>query len=663
MSARPEGGRLHAGARAVPASREEWVERVRSATDIVELIGQTVQLRKVGRNWVGLCPFHQEKTPSFSVHAERQFYHCFSCKAGGDVFKFIQETEKLSFLEAVEMLSRRAGIAVPERRGEPGEPGRRARLLETLDAAAAAYESWLGDPERGAEARAYLERRGVSRETVRAFRLGFVPAGWENLVKRLAPRFPEEALIEAGLAVRRANEGSGPPDTRPAVGGSPGAGRGPGVYDRFRNRLMVPLVAPGGAVVGFGARALAEEDVPKYLNSPETPVYHKGAFLFALDAARRHAAAEGELIVVEGYFDAIALHQAGLSHAVATSGTALTEDQARLLRRVAPRVTLTFDGDAAGQGAMLRSLGVLFAAGLDVAVVELPTGVDPDSLLRERGPDGWRAAREAAYDAVEFIQRHMLRAQAGAPGGLPGPGVDARERALQAVVELGLQGGDEIRRRLFLERASRVFGFSAEVLARATELRHRGQRSAEPIRAAVRAQRQVALSLERQALQALLRSPAELDYARSEISPADFEDPACAALAAELWRDPAGPFAPEPLAALARELLAADDEGPGRAEDPALRATFARMATLKLALRRLARELRGLAARQAQAGESEDRERAREFEEVLARQLVREELYRRLFRQAQAEPDESNPDQILMDIKQIEMRATGQSND
>jgi len=658
MNVRPEGGRPPAGARAVPASREEWVERVRSATDIVELIGQTVQLRRVGRNWVGLCPFHQEKTPSFSVHAERQFYHCFSCKAGGDVFKFIQETEKSSFLEAVEMLSRRAGIAVPERRGEPGEPGRRARLLEALDAAAAAYESWLGDPERGAEARAYLERRGVSRETARAFRLGLAPAGWENLVKRLAPHFPEEALIEAGLAVRRANEGAGPGDA------ARGVVRGPGIYDRFRNRLMVPLLAPGNTVVGFGARALAEEEVPKYLNSPETPVYHKGSFLFALDAARRHAAVEGELIVVEGYFDAIALHQAGLHHVVATSGTALTEDQARLLRRVAPQAVLTFDGDAAGQGAMLRSLGVLFAAGLDVAVVELPPGTDPDSLLRERGPDGWRAARGAAYDAVEFIQRHMLRAQAETPGGPPAPGADARERALQAVVELGLQGGDEIRRRLFLERASRVFGFSAEILARAIELRRRGQRSAEPIRAAVRAQREVALSLERQALQALLRCPAELDFARGEISPADFKDPACATLAAQLWRNPEDPFAPEPVAALARELLAADDEGSDPAADPARGESLARMATLRLALRRLAGQLRDVRVRLEQVRDpNQARALERELEEIRARLLVRDELYHRLFRQSGAQPDESNPDQILSDIKQIEMRATGQSND
>ena len=630
--------RRPAAGRGTPASREDWVERVRAATDIVELIGQSVTLRKSGRNWVGLCPFHAEKTPSFSVHAERQFYHCFSCKAGGDVFKYVQETEKVGFLEAVELLSRRAGIAVPERFQEaPGTAGRRTRLLEALEAAARAFEQWLADPERGAAARAVLERRGISREAQRAFRLGLAPAGWDNLVGRLGARLDEETLVEAGLVVRRAPEGSAT------------AGRA-GIYDRFRNRLIVPLVAPGGAVVGFGARALAEDDPPKYLNSPETPVYHKGAFLYALDAARKQVGGDGELIVVEGYFDAITLHQAGLAHTVATSGTALTPDQARLVRRVARGVALTYDGDAAGQDAMMRSLGVLLAEGLDVAVVELPPGTDPDSLVRARGVEGWREARARACDAVAFIQRHVIRAEGAATA------AQSRERALQAVVGLAAGVGDEIRRRLLLERASRLFGFEEAVLERAVALKRRGEHSDAPLRASERVRRDIARSLERQTLQALLMAPAEIAYAKGEIAPADFEDPACAALAEHLWAHGGEAPVAEPAATLARELAAEAPESAAWSVD-------ARIKTLQVAMRSLASELRAVQERQGRAAAGPEAEAlARHAEDIVSRRLVREEICRRLQTQSHEPRASSDPDHILSEIEQIHRRATGRSN-
>ncbi len=468
-----------------PRGLDDWVERVRAASDIVEIVGQTVALKRTGRNLVGLCPFHKEKSGSFSVNAERQFYHCFGCKAGGDVFRFVQETEKVGFIEAVEILSRRAGIAVPPRHGEAaGAAGGRGRLSEALEAAAQAYEQWLGDPDAGAATRAYLERRGLTRDTQRAFRLGLAPAGWENLVQRLRGRVADDVLVEAGLAARRES------------------GRG-GLYDRFRNRLMVPLVAPGGAVVGFGARALSDAEQPKYLNSPETPVYHKGAFLFGLDQARRKTDRDGEMIVVEGYFDAIALHQAGLGNTVATSGTALTPDQARLLKRVVPRIVLTYDGDTAGQEAMMRSLGVLLAEGLDVAVADLPAGEDPDTLVKQGGLEAWSAVRARAADPVEFIQRHVLRGHAG--------GRDPRERALQAVVDLGVRVPDPIRRQALVERASQVFRQPERVIARAMDLRRAGQPSERPVEAAVRQQRAGEVHGERRLLEALLHRPESLD--------------------------------------------------------------------------------------------------------------------------------------------------------
>jgi DNA primase len=505
---------------------DDWVERVRAANDIVEVVGQVVQLRRVGRNWTGLCPFHKEKTPSFSVNADRQFYHCFGCKAGGDVFRFIQETEKVEFLEAVELLSRRVGIPVPERRA--GERAARTPLLEALEQAATAFQQWLADPERGRVVREILAARGITEETGRAFRLGLAPEGWSNLADRLGPRLGEDVLVQAGLAMRRESRA--------------------GVYDRFRDRLMVPLIAPGGVVVGFGARALGDEQ-PKYLNSPETPVYHKGSFLFALDAARRSADEAGEVVVVEGYFDAIALHQAGLRHAVATSGTALTVDQARLLRRAAPRVALTYDGDDAGREAMMRSLGVLLAEGLDVAVVDLPQGEDPDTLVRRGGAEAWRSLRAQAADPVEFIQRHVLRA--GPAGG------DPRERAVQAVVRLAGEVRDPIRLRLLLERASQVFGLAESVLSRAVALGRRGESVDAPLQAAVREQRRGEGDLERRLLQALIHAPDQMDVVRSHVAPGDFTDPDCAALAEWLWSEKLDLPEEGPAGALARELAAA----------------------------------------------------------------------------------------------------------
>jgi len=554
----------------VPRGGDDWVERVRAATDIVELIGERVPLRRVGRNFMGRCPFHEEKTPSFSVNAERQFYHCFSCKVGGDAFKFVQEMEKVGFLEAVELLSRRAGIPVPERRA--GERGKRAGLLEALDAAATAYEQWLGDPEIGAQARAYLERRGIERETQRAFRLGLAPAGWEGLVGRLRGRFSDEVLLEARLAGRR--EG------------------GRSTFDWFRNRLMVPLIAPGGAVLGFGARAFGDEQ-PKYLNSPESAVYHKGQYLFALEQARKFVKPEGEMVVVEGYFDAIAMHQAGIRNTVATSGTALTADHAHVLKRMSRGVALTYDGDAAGQQAMLRSLGVLLAEGLDVVVVDLPAGEDPDSLVRRAGVDGWCKVRDSAYDAVEFVHRHVLRTTTGG---------DPRERALHVVVRLLAGVRDTIRHRLLVERASQVFGLSEGVIARAArQATASGERVPEPVSAAVRAQRRVEGELERRLLRGLWLAPELLDEARAELQPADLEDPGARALAGWWWEH--GVTLPEgdgEAAALARELASTERETDPSAE---VLGTIRR-----LVVRRLQRELRARRAGLAGAsGETADR--------------------------------------------------------
>ena len=514
---------------ASPSGRgnEDWVERVRDASDLVEVVRQTVELRRVGRNWVGLCPFHGEKTPSFSVSPERGLYHCFSCKAGGDVFKFVQETEKVGFLEAVELLSRRAGIPIPERRGERG--GVRSALLDALELAADAYEQWLRDPKRGTSSRAYLADRGLSEETIRTFRLGLAPEGWQNLTDRLRSRVGEEVLIQAGLAARR--------------------DEGRGLYDRFRNRLMVPLTAQGGTVVGFGARALGD-DPPKYLNSPESPVYRKSAFVYGLDLARRSLTTGSELVVVEGYFDVISLHQAGVTQTVATSGTALTPEHARTFQRLVPRVALTFDGDAAGREATMRSIGVLLAADLEVLVVDLPPGEDPDTLVRARGIEGWNERRSAAYDPVEFVHRHVHRASTA--GG--SSAADAQERSLQAVVTLAAGVSDPVRVKLLLERAAEVFGVPETVLMRGVTLRRQGQRIESPVRAVVREQVSRQAGIERELLRALLQAPEVLADVRTRLSPEDFGDASCRALAMWMWAGHPGLPEDETAGPLAREL-------------------------------------------------------------------------------------------------------------
>ena len=567
---------------------DDWIERVRAASDVAEVIGQTVQLRRSGRNFSGLCPFHKEKTPSFSVNVERQFYHCFGCKASGDVFKFVQETEGVGFLEAAELLSRRAGIPVPER-GRPGERGARVKLVEAMEAAATAYEQWLADPQVGAPVRAYLERRGIGEDTRRRFRLGLSLDAWDALAGRLRARHDEDTLVTAGLASRKTS--------------------GQGIVDRFRNRLMVPLTA-GGQVIGFCARALSDADHPKYLNSPETPLYHKGSFLFALDLARREVDADGELVVVEGQFDAMALHQAGLKNTVATSGTALTPEQAAMLRRVVTRVALTYDGDAAGQEAMMRSLGVLLAEGLDVAIVDLPEGEDPDTLVKNGGVAAWEALRAKAADPVDFIQRHLLR-RAAAQGG---PGADPRERALQAVAGLAARVTDPIRRELLFERAEQTLGLSRAVLARAAERRAPKPNEGPPQGTAVPPVRVAPRdAAEEHLLRALLHAPEAFEPASEQVSPDDFRDAACASLARALWAN-RGAFPEEgPEASLARELASDERELDWMEE--------ARGAVRVLVQRRLREELKARQQRLREGPGAEEAARLMEDIGQIARSL------------------------------------------
>ena len=376
--------RQYPGLTDVDLSRDS-VARVREAADVLDVVGDHVRLKKRGRGWEGLCPFHEEKTPSFSVDPDKGLYYCFGCHQGGDVFKFVMQVEHLSFPEAVERLARRYGVKLPPRSPETKkrrEAGERLRAL--LEEAQKFFEGCLEDVEGGA-ARRELERRGFPKESWRDFGFGFAPDDWRRLLDHLKRRHPEGVVVESGLAIR------------PDSGTSP--------YDRFRNRLTFPIRSGDGALIAFGGRELGDGE-PKYLNSPESALFRKRSTLFCLDRARRSLADSGRVLVVEGYFDCFSLHRVGVENVVATLGTALTPDHARLLkRRLGPDgvALLCYDADSAGRRAAASGAGVLLEAGVEVAVVVLPQGMDPDDLIRERGEEAIRRLLEQPTSLLEFL--------------------------------------------------------------------------------------------------------------------------------------------------------------------------------------------------------------------------------------------------------------------
>ncbi len=387
-------------ARYTPASKD----RVRDAVDFVELVSTRTDLRRAGPSaYEGLCPFHDERTPSFGINPASKVYYCFGCQAKGDVFTFVQETEGVDFKEALELLADRCGVELEREAEDPGEAERRRRrerLGELLARTSAYYERCLWESREALRAREYLEGRGLREETLRAFRVGYAPSAWDKvLVASRRGGFTEQELYATGLAQRSATE----------------RGR---VYDRFRARLMFPLADTRGRVLGFGARALREEQKPKYLNTSDNDVYHKGRHLYGADLARAHAARAGRTILCEGYTDVIAMHQAGWPNTVGLMGTALTAEQVGELARMAPTVLLALDADTAGQEAMLRASQLAARRRLELRVVSLPGGSDPAELIQREGPEGIAAAVEEAKPFVRFrVERVLAAGDHGSPEG------------------------------------------------------------------------------------------------------------------------------------------------------------------------------------------------------------------------------------------------------
>jgi DNA primase len=380
---------------------QDSLDRVRAAASIIDVVSAHTDLRRQGARYVGLCPFHDERTPSFSVNPSENLYYCFGCQAGGDVFTFLQEKEGLDWREAVEQLADRYGIelALESADGEEDERRRaRERLFELLKKTAAFYERYLWESGEAGKAREYLAGRGLGREVLEEFGVGFAPSAWDRVLTRaLSAGFSERELHDAGLIQK---------------------GRRGGFYDRFRERIMFPLRDARGRVLGFGARAMRDNQLPKYVNSPEGAVYRKGKSVFGVDVARGHATRAGQAIVVEGYTDVLALHQAGIKNAVASMGTALTDEQVGELARLGREVLLAFDADRSGQEAMLRVQEAAGRRRLDLKVVRLPDDKDPSDLLHEGGSKAFLERLKEATSFLEFQVRTVIdRADLSSPAG------------------------------------------------------------------------------------------------------------------------------------------------------------------------------------------------------------------------------------------------------
>ncbi|MBO8128648.1 MAG: DNA primase [Peptococcaceae bacterium] len=370
---------------------EELVEDICGRVDIVEIISEYVRLEQKGRHYIGLCPFHQETTPSFTVTPEKQLFYCFGCQTGGNVFKFIMLKENLSFPESVRYLAGRLGIRLPEY--SSGEPGKYERIRRAHALARDFYRRILQRDAAAAQAREYLVSRGVSAEMQERFELGFAPPRWDALLRFLTGQgFRPRELVQWGLAVEGSN------------------GR---FFDRFRNRVIFPVWDAQGRVIGFGGRVM-DDSLPKYLNSPETPVFNKRQVLYGMHLARQAVRSAGYAVIMEGYLDVITAHQYGIENAVASLGTSLTQEQGKLILRYTQDVYIAYDADAAGVKATMRGLDILQELGCRLKVVCVPEGCDPDDFLREQGREAWDRLISQAVPLLDYkLSQALARSNSG----------------------------------------------------------------------------------------------------------------------------------------------------------------------------------------------------------------------------------------------------------
>ena len=422
---------------------EHIIAQIQSSTDIVSLISQYVPgLKKAGRAYKGLCPFHKEKTPSFTVNSEEQFFHCFGCKEGGSAFKFLMLIEHLTFPEAVHNLADRTGIQIPDTRDvDPRQAAaartEREKIYDALQRAASFFASQL-QTDSGARARSYLDDRRIGSSTQQLWQLGFAPNSWDSLLKYLQGQSISGSVLEKAGLVSSRNESTG-------------------YYDRFRDRLMFPIIDARDRVIGFGARTLNDEQGPKYLNSPETVAFNKSECLYGLNRAKSAIADKGIAVIVEGYTDVLMTHQLGVQNVVATLGTALTRKHVELLRRYARRVALVYDADEAGEKASDRSIDVFLEEDFDVSIATLNEGMDPCDYALEHGP---QAFEERIQQAQEILAFKLDRAHARHDFSR----MDGRARATDEILQLIPKIANEVKKSLFLQRAASELGVSESSL-------------------------------------------------------------------------------------------------------------------------------------------------------------------------------------------------------
>ncbi|MBC2715699.1 MAG: DNA primase [Desulfobacteraceae bacterium] len=405
---------------------EDKLAEIRNTANITDIISERVVLKKAGKDHVGLCPFHSEKTPSFTVSAVKQIYHCFGCGAGGDVFSFLMKYDGIGFSEAVQSLARRYGIDLPERNMSASQrkvASQRQQLFDLNKQVMSYFISQLSGRSSGQKVRAYLEKRGFHQEIITQFGVGFAPDGWDNLVRFFRKLNVSQALAEkTGLVVPRKNTG---------------------LYDRFRNRVMFPIFDVSNQIIGFGGRVL-DDSKPKYLNSPETPIYNKSRSLYGAHAAKNKSRETGSVYIVEGYFDLLALHQHGITNTVATLGTSLTAEHISALRRgFAQKAFLVFDSDEAGLKAARRSISLFMNAAMDAAVIVLPKGYDPDSFIFEFGREAFEKASETAIGMVEFLIESSIQSN--------GLSMEGKVRVISDLQQPLLEIKDSVARSIYIK--------------------------------------------------------------------------------------------------------------------------------------------------------------------------------------------------------------------
>lgn len=421
---------------------DEKIEAIRQASDIVDVISESISLRRAGRNFLGLCPFHAEKTPSFTVSPEKQIFYCFGCGAGGNVFSFLMKHGGLSFPESARMLAGRYGIDLPSRDLSPYDKKKlteRESILTLNGVAVDFYRNCLLSDEKGRQAMGYLIKRGMTRKTINEHKLGFAPDGWDHLLRHMRSRKkPVVEMLKSGLIVPRKN--------------------GEGHYDRFRNRIIFPIFNAQNQPIGFGGRVL-DDALPKYLNSPETPVYNKSRSLYGLNAARGQCRQSQIVYVVEGYFDLLSMHQFGVANTVATLGTSLTAEHVQILKGFVGeggKAVLVYDSDQAGIKAAQRSVAVFQKGLLEARILVLPKGHDPDSFLMAQGPDAFFKAAEKAMGMIPFMVEAAIEKY--------GLGVDGKVRIVNDLKAAILATGDPVARSLRVKQLAERIGVDEAVI-------------------------------------------------------------------------------------------------------------------------------------------------------------------------------------------------------